>query len=575
MSVIAYDGTGAPRLIVEAAFGTTLAGAPDPLALVLGGTVGLGTAKLGGITWVDITDDVDSVTWGRGRDDNIGHSAIGTADVVLDNSAGVYDPANLAGPYVVGGVSTVDAGVSVRIRAVYAGVTYGLFYGDITEVQVDYGYSSTATFSCSDGLEWLGRTFVEQPAGTTGDLDFTGQRIGRLLDEAGWPDSRRMLDTGATRLGPPVWSDFALALMQAVETTELGFLFVDGDGDVVFYDRHHITSATRSTVPQAQFVDNNSGTSTPSVGADPSFEAGLNGATASGFFGGPTPSLSQSTLHPTAGTHTLRVDWATGGQGLAALPVTGLAVGKTYRVTADAFVPTGSPDVQLGVAGITFGEIRTVKNAGFQLVVQFTAAATTASLQLIDQTPSGVGTSAFLDNLAIAQVDGVEYSDLRASRSRARVYNVAHITRNAYGDGDQPIEQVASDAASVATYGSLSYPDSVGQLVIDDNEAKALAEFLVGRFKTPSLLISNLVAEGITQPAVWPTLLALQLFDRVSVTRNYGPNTVATQLLIEGMRCTATPGGQWTIELSTAPTQGVFPLFQLGTARLGVTGLGY
>jgi hypothetical protein len=103
-------------------------------------------------------------------------------------------------------------------------------------------------------LERLGRVFTPT-IGASFDDDTTGERIGRILDAVGWPTSLRSLDAGYTVLGPTIFGDHALPLIRKVEKTEFGLAWADGDGRVVFYDRHRAETATRSTVSQADFTD--------------------------------------------------------------------------------------------------------------------------------------------------------------------------------------------------------------------------------------------------------------------------------------------------------------------------------
>lgn len=138
------------------------------------------------------------------------------------------------------------------------------------------------------------------------------------------------------------------------------------------------------------------------VEGDPSFEAGgTNGATVSGFFSSATPTIASSTLHPADGTKGVLVTWATGGSGVAQWVIRGLIAGKTYTASFRAFVPTGSPNVAVGVAGITFGVSDTTKNALFTLSTTFVATSNTHVIQVIDQTPGGAGTQCFLDAMQV------------------------------------------------------------------------------------------------------------------------------------------------------------------------------
>lgn len=142
---------------------------------------------------------------------------------------------------------------------------------------------------------------------------------------------------------------------------------------------------------------------TAAIGADPGFEAGTNAAAASGFFGGPTPAVAQSSVTwvGSEGIKTLEITWGTGGQGLVGFDCTGLVPGREYTVYVGAYVQSGAPDVSLGVAGVTFGDLVSTKDTPLVLQVTWTALTATDSIQVIGQTPAGAGTKCYLDALGI------------------------------------------------------------------------------------------------------------------------------------------------------------------------------
>jgi len=128
---------------------------------------------------------------------------------------------------------------------------------------------------------------------------------------------------------------------------------------------------------------------------------------------------------------------------------------------------------------------------------------------------------------------------------------------------------------SEGKYGLLSFPETVGKLLPDDDQALAMAQWLVTQWPNPTLLVTSLETQATTQ-SVWATLLNLDLLDLVSVSRDYGPNTVTASLLTEGMaEAVDAEAASWVINLSTAPTRTVPTLWVLGTAVLGTTSLGW
>jgi hypothetical protein len=262
-----FDGITWPLIRVYAAFGASFTPAADTLRLGVG--PGLGTGKLGGgIGWVDITADVQTIRRDLGRDSDVDAARVGNCVLTIDNRSGDYDPSNLAGPFTSGGVSLVEVGTPVQVLAEFPlGTVFPRFYGEIADIAPDDGYDPQVTFTCADGLEKLGRArLAETPFTPSFDGDQSGERIGHLADAAAWPSSLRAIDTGYATLGPTTLGASALELMRKVEATEVGLLFVDGAGRLVFYDRHRTETATRSTTVQAAFTDTGGATDVEMTG---------------------------------------------------------------------------------------------------------------------------------------------------------------------------------------------------------------------------------------------------------------------------------------------------------------------
>lgn len=245
-----FDGVTLPRIQVYGAFG----GSMDPGAtyIHLGVGPGLDTGLLAGPRVdTDITADVRSIgLTAMGAPTDIDAADPVTCTLVLDNRAGDYDPTNPSSPYT----GQLTDGLPIRVVATWDGVAYGLFYGELAGITLTIGTSGddTATFSCRDLLEKLGRAYlpVIEP---DRDGDTTGERIAWLADEAGHPDALQDIETGSTTLGRTTAGASALELMRLAESTEFGRLFCDGVGRLVFYGRQHATSDTRSTTVQATF----------------------------------------------------------------------------------------------------------------------------------------------------------------------------------------------------------------------------------------------------------------------------------------------------------------------------------
>lgn len=214
-------------------------------------------------TWVDVTQWVRSWSFrrgaGKGDDPTLRYDA-GTCTVVFNDGDRRFDPENLAGPYVSAGRSQVEPMRRVKIVAVWAGVTYPLFYGLTDDFKPDYDGSfwTTCTMTATDATKVFAaqNRLAVTPVGASQD---SGARIDEILDGIAWPAADRVIATGDTTLQATDLAGNTLAEMQLVQDTELGELYLDALGRVVFRNRKAILEATRSTTSQALFGDDPDG----------------------------------------------------------------------------------------------------------------------------------------------------------------------------------------------------------------------------------------------------------------------------------------------------------------------------
>ena len=111
-------------------------------------------------------------------------------------------------------------------------------------------------------------------AGGKFPAETTGQRMTRVLDRVGWPAADRALDAGTVTVVAkgfaPTENVSALQHLQDLADSELGVLFCDGQGRIVFHDRSHRATDPRSTASQATF--SNDGTGFDYESAAPEFD---------------------------------------------------------------------------------------------------------------------------------------------------------------------------------------------------------------------------------------------------------------------------------------------------------------
>jgi hypothetical protein len=82
----------------------------------------------------------------------------------------------------------------------------------------------------------------------------TGTRVGHILDVTPWPAADRNIDPGLSTLQPTVLGGNVLSMLQKVEETEQGALFVDTAGRVRFVGRNSLLTAPYTT-SQGTFGD--------------------------------------------------------------------------------------------------------------------------------------------------------------------------------------------------------------------------------------------------------------------------------------------------------------------------------
>lgn len=246
-------------VIVEVGF---TVGASTGTALHLDDTTRgkLDTATLGAdATWTDITADVKSVRTTRRVSQISGglqRYEPGTAAITLYDNARNYDPSNLSGPYVSGGVTQVTPMRAVRVRALHNGIYYDVWrgYSDSWTYEYPAPNLTLCVLQCTDGFKVLrGR---DRPAVVAvGAGDDSGARISRILTSIAWPLSDRVIAAGDTTLQATTLEGEALAECQLVADTEQGEFYMDGAGRAYFRNRQGIVEDTRSATSQATFTD--------------------------------------------------------------------------------------------------------------------------------------------------------------------------------------------------------------------------------------------------------------------------------------------------------------------------------
>jgi len=196
---------------------------------------------------VDVSNQVDSIQTNRGRNAQADQFQTGQLSLRIVDQNGDFNPQNMASPYA----GLLNPMRKVQITATWNTVTYPIFSGFIT------GYSTTTpkftgdvvytTITAVDAFRLAQNAQISAVTAATAGQP-SGTRINKILDQIGWPDSMRDIDTGlSTMQADPGTPRTALEAMQKVELSEYGSLYVNASGEFVFQDRAFTTSSVNGT----------------------------------------------------------------------------------------------------------------------------------------------------------------------------------------------------------------------------------------------------------------------------------------------------------------------------------------
>jgi hypothetical protein len=235
--------------------------------------------------FTDVTTYVHNFTTRRGSNRVEGpvvRYEAGTSTISLNNSDRRFDPTNLSGPYVSGGVTQVTPMRVVRIRVALgegvgsgfgvggfgtgpfgggvASTVYDLFRGYADAWQIGYRQPSYSevVLTATDGFKVL-ESYDRTAVGAVGTSEDSGARVSRILDSVQWQATDRVIAAGDTTLQATTLEGTALTELYLVVDTEIGEGYIDGAGRYVFRNRNALLEDTRSNTPQATFGDGGGG----------------------------------------------------------------------------------------------------------------------------------------------------------------------------------------------------------------------------------------------------------------------------------------------------------------------------
>jgi len=234
---------------------STGAGFASPMILDAG-ILGVNVLADAAAVTVDVSNQVDSIKTNRGRSANADNFQTGSMSLRIIDQNGDFNPMNPASPYY----NLLTPMRKVVISASYGATTYPIFAGYITTYETttprDVGEVVYTTIQAVDGFRLASNAQISTVASATAGQT-SGTRIGKILDQIGWPATQRDIDTGQTTVqADPGTARTALAALQTIESTEYGALYMDALGNFTFQDRQ----LTSTSVAGTPVVFNDDGT---------------------------------------------------------------------------------------------------------------------------------------------------------------------------------------------------------------------------------------------------------------------------------------------------------------------------
>jgi hypothetical protein len=209
-------------------------------------------------TWVDISQWVRKITVDRhfSREMQVWES--GAANLELDNRDGRFSPANLTGPYAVGGITGIRPWRPIRVRATWAGVVHDVYRGYALDWVDAYDPEGpdvgvVCTVPCADEWGSLAR-FKGLAMTPVGAGETSGARVHRILNNAGHTGSRN-INPGNVTLQATDFSRDTTDDLKLTTESEGGAIFIAKAGAVTYEHNYALIENPRSNTIQATFGD--------------------------------------------------------------------------------------------------------------------------------------------------------------------------------------------------------------------------------------------------------------------------------------------------------------------------------
>jgi hypothetical protein len=192
-----------------------------------------GNFRLGGFTFVEVTQYLQSADMQRGKTRILDRFDAGLMNVRFDNSTRIFDPRYTGSPFFGAIIPRLNISITVNDEIVYTGIILDW------DIEYDAGNNSIATAVCSDKFTILTQILLSEEYN---DIQLSGERISEILarPEIDWDLADTDIDTGLTVVQEDLIeaNTTALSYFQLVEKTEQGAFFIAKDGKITFRQRN-------------------------------------------------------------------------------------------------------------------------------------------------------------------------------------------------------------------------------------------------------------------------------------------------------------------------------------------------
>ena len=487
----------------------------------------------------DVTARTFGIQFKRGRNyasQLVGETISGVLKAKLNNESGDYSSFNSSSPLF----GKILPGRKVRLTGNDGTTTYTLWEGFLERIEpvVSTREADSANMTCIGPLGYLNRFEVATEMKTNIK---TGAAVIEVLDEAGWPDGNRDIDTGIVTM-PNFWADrkTTFAALRTVEDTESGVIEESAAGNIVFRDRHARSVDTRSTTSQATYSD--------------SASASL-------------PYIKVDQIDPLKFVfNDLRGDlqiydgvWTLGADTLGSGTILGAAPTLLWTLSESN---SNSPEFSAGQVRI----YTAISNVGVDAWSDLVATTDYTANDAAD----GSGTDR-TSSISIATVKKSQSVKITVTNGHSgTVYLTKLQARGNQLSAKDKVSVGAEDSTSQATYGKRTFPHP-GSFMPDTQEIQDWADFHVSVWKDPVPLLRLTFAANRSTAALTDAY-SRELSDLVTVEADNNAGLgIDTLFFVESVAHTIDSMYQHKFQVTLSEAAGYSGFFIVGTSSLGAS----